>query len=196
MYNIGDNITVPAHWFFSGVEGTVEAEVRDVSPASNRYLLQFCGRNHVVNGEDLPQSEEASVLDRLAHSITSFYERFGLVPSTDDTINVFKEEANEFVVACSNLLYYRVTSPEKLHTQMYAAEQVALEFADLLYTAVGHALRCGVQPEQLFAAIEKIIAKNDAKTHQTHEVVILPNGAKKIQRVGRTDTYDAREWDE
>lgn len=195
MPKIGDRLTVPARWFFVDVEGTVTAEVKDIDPERDRYILWYVGRNAVVNGSDLPKTEEAPLFERIAASIVAFYARFELQPTHEDTRNVLREEFSEYSRACNDLLYDRAVNPEKVNLIDERKAAVAVEFGDLIYTAVGHALKCGLTPEELLMGIETVIQKNDAKTAETHDVVILPNGAKKIQRIGRED-YDAGAWDE
>ena len=75
------------------------------------------------------------------------------------------------------------------------------EFADALYTLVGHALTAGVSEQQLLDAIGYKVQQNDNKSLKTHEVVTLANGARKVQRKGRRSPhvkveYDAKAWDE
>jgi len=57
-------------------------------------------------------------------------------------------------------------------------EELAEEGADLIVTLMGTLMARGVDLESLEAAMRRVAAKNDAKTHTTHHV----NSAGKIAR--------------
>lgn len=94
-------------------------------------------------------------------STLAFYERFGVRPQRDNAVRVFEEEVREFIEATSG--------DDKAH--------IAEEAADVLVTVVGLCEAVGVDSEQLIRQIYAVIAKNDAKTHETH---VYHNG--KIRR--------------
>ena len=91
----------------------------------------------------------------LAQSTLDFYERFGVQPQVDNTIMNFQEEAREVVEAArdgSDL------------------DHIAEEAADVFVTAMGICFASGVDVDRLIRQVYAVIAKNDAKTHETHVV--------------------------
>lgn len=95
-------------------------------------------------------------------STAALYERFGLKPTVNNTTMVFSEETAELLHAAL------LESPAN----------TALEAADVIVTALGVCMARGVALEEVAAAIQATVAKNDAKTHETHKV----NEAGKIAR--------------
>lgn len=89
----------------------------------------------------------------LAHSTLTFYERFGLHPDVADMIQNFREEVGELVEAAQD-------GTDKQH--------IAEEAGDVFVTAIGVCWASGVDIEQLVAQVYRVIAKNDAKNHETH----------------------------
>ncbi|MEO8395469.1 MAG: hypothetical protein ABI700_20920 [Chloroflexota bacterium] len=89
----------------------------------------------------------------LAQSTLDFYERFGVTPQIDDTIQNFQEEVRELIEA-----------GREGHDLAHTAE----EAADVFVTAMGICFASGVDVEHLVAQVYAVIAKNDAKTHETH----------------------------
>ena len=95
----------------------------------------------------------------LAQSTQDFYERFGVMPTgnVDLTgwIRNFQEEVNELIEAAHD-------GTNKDH--------IAEEAADVFVTAIGVCFATGVDVDKLVQQMYKVIAKNDAKTHDTHVV--------------------------
>ncbi|MBI1281158.1 MAG: hypothetical protein GC179_23735 [Anaerolineaceae bacterium] len=89
----------------------------------------------------------------LIRSTLGFYERFGWQPLTDDAIRVFEEEVREVTEAAQD-------GTNKAH--------IAEEAADVIVTLIGVCQASGVEPEQLIEQLYAVIAKNDAKNHDTH----------------------------
>jgi len=89
----------------------------------------------------------------LSRSTLAFYERFGVQPTLDGATNVFKEEVAEFIEAAYD-------GTDKNH--------IAEEAADVIVTVIGLCKAVDVDTEKLIAQIYAVIAKNDAKTHDTH----------------------------
>jgi NTP pyrophosphatase (non-canonical NTP hydrolase) len=98
----------------------------------------------------------------LAHSTLAFYERFDLQPNVADAIQNFREEVRELIEAAE-------AGTDQPH--------IAEEAGDVFVTAIGVCWASGVDIEQLVAQVYRVIAKNDAKTHETH---VFTNG--KIRR--------------
>lgn len=89
----------------------------------------------------------------LAHSTQDFFARFDVTPTPEATIKVFREEAEELIEAARN-------GVNKDH--------IAEEAADVFVTAIGICYASGIDPEQLVRQVYAVVAKNDAKTRQTH----------------------------
>jgi NTP pyrophosphatase (non-canonical NTP hydrolase) len=89
----------------------------------------------------------------LAKSTLAFYARFGLQPAQIDTIANFREETGELIEAA-----------EANEDQRHIAE----EAADVFVTAIGVCAARGVSIDALIEQVYAVIAKNDAKTHETH----------------------------
>ena len=92
------------------------------------------------------ESEIQRLIAGLAGSVQLFHERFGLVGPTS------QEEVRELHQA---VLY---ETPER----------VANEAVDVLYVAIGTVLR--LNQDLASAALEEVIAKNNAKSWETHHV--------------------------
>lgn len=100
---------------------------------------------------------------RLWNSTKELHERFGVYPPlTIRVIRVFLEETREVVQAAL----------------LEDGDSLACEIADNIVTALALGIARGVALEQIEAAIERVAAKNDAKTHETHQL----NAAGKIAR--------------
>ncbi|MCZ2097412.1 MAG: hypothetical protein LC121_14345 [Anaerolineae bacterium] len=89
----------------------------------------------------------------LARSTADFYARFGVQPKLDDTIQNFQEEVRELIEAACN---------------GSDLDHIAEESADVLVTAIGVCFARGVDVDRLVEQVYAVIAKNDAKTHDTH----------------------------
>ena len=88
----------------------------------------------------------------LAQATHDFYERFGFQPQIENCIRNFQEEARELIEAARE--------DDLDHT--------AEEAADVIVTTIGLCFASGVDVERLVKQIYYVIAKNDAKTHETH----------------------------
>lgn len=89
----------------------------------------------------------------LAQSTADFYARFGVQPKLDDTIQNFQEEVRELIEAARD---------------DGDLDHIAEESADVLVTAIGVCFARGVDVDKLVEQVYAVIAKNDAKTHETH----------------------------
>jgi NTP pyrophosphatase (non-canonical NTP hydrolase) len=89
----------------------------------------------------------------LIRSTLDFYARFGLEPIVDDAIGVFEEEVGEFIEAARDR-----TDPD----------HIAEEAADVIVTVIGVCDSAGIDMDRLIGQLYAVIAKNDAKTHDTH----------------------------
>lgn len=89
----------------------------------------------------------------LAQSTRAFYERFSVEPQLDDCIQNFQEEIRELIEAAQ-------AGTDKAH--------IAEETADVFVTAIGICFATRVEIEWLVEQVYAVIAKNDAKTHETH----------------------------
>jgi NTP pyrophosphatase (non-canonical NTP hydrolase) len=89
----------------------------------------------------------------LAQSTHEFYKRFDVQPQLNDCIQSFQEEVRELIEAAQ-------AGTDKDH--------IAEETADVFVTAIGVCFASGVQIERLVEQVYAVIAKNDAKTHETH----------------------------
>jgi NTP pyrophosphatase (non-canonical NTP hydrolase) len=98
----------------------------------------------------------------LARSTCEFYERFGVQPQLDDCIQNFEEEVRELIEAAG---------------EGSNGDHIAEECADVFVTAIGICFARGLQVERLVEQVYAVIAKNDAKTRETH---VYHNG--KIRR--------------
>lgn len=107
-------------------------------------------------------SQPTDSLRDLAHSTLEFYARFGVQPQANETIQNFREEVNELIEAA------------EIGTDH---DHIAEEAADVFVTAIGVCAASGVDVERLIDQLYKVIAKNNAKTHETH---VYTNG--KIRR--------------
>ncbi|MBI4199768.1 MAG: hypothetical protein HY535_04785 [Chloroflexi bacterium] len=107
----------------------------------------------------------ANRIAAVAECVQAFHERFGLVgPATKEEllsrIPIQQEEVRELEQAI------RRESPER----------IASEAADVLFVAIGTLLR--LEPSLAALALDEVIGKNNAKTHETHHV----NAAGKVVR--------------
>lgn len=89
----------------------------------------------------------------LAQSTADFYARFSVTPQLEDTIKNFQEEVRELIEAARG-------GDDKSH--------IAEEAADVFVTAIGVCYASGLDVERLVEQVYAVIAKNDAKTHETH----------------------------
>lgn len=95
-------------------------------------------------------------LRRLAASTQALYERFGVTPSVAEAVPVFEEEVRELIEAVR---------------QAESAQRIGEEAADVMVTVLGICFAAGLNVENVAQQIQTVIAKNDAKTHDTHAVI-------------------------
>ncbi len=100
-----------------------------------------------------PTHHTGDALRDLAQSTADFYARFGVQPKLDDTIQNFQEEVRELIEAAR--------AGDDL-------DHIAEESADVFVTAIGICLASGLDVERLIEQVYRVVAKNDAKTHETH----------------------------
>lgn len=110
----------------------------------------------------------SDTLRDLIQSTINLHERFGVIPRFDVTLNVFQEEVHELIEAAQ--------AGTDLH-------HIAEEAADVFVTAIGMCLAAGVDGEAIIKQTRAVIAKNDAKTHETHAI----NEHGKIARLRKRD---------
>jgi NTP pyrophosphatase (non-canonical NTP hydrolase) len=91
----------------------------------------------------------------LIGSTLNFYARFGVKSQVADAVRNFQEEVNELI--------------EAAHAGL-DRDHIAEEAADVLVTTIGICDAAGVDAERLVRQIYAVIAKNNAKTHETHVV--------------------------
>ena len=106
-----------------------------------------------------------NLLAEIWRSTAELYERFRLLPDRDNTRKVFIEEATELLTA-------------QAQNTPYGAHGITTETADVIVTALGICMAAGLTLQDVTDAIQTVITKNDAKTHETHYV----NEAGKITR--------------
>jgi NTP pyrophosphatase (non-canonical NTP hydrolase) len=109
-----------------------------------------------------------NALKQLDRSTAELYARFGLNANTTPASvrrRIFMEEVLELVeasVACDEWSVVDHPAPVGITLQ---------EGADVIVTVIGLLQAHNIEYDALEAAIERVIAKNDAKTHETHELV-------------------------
>lgn len=96
------------------------------------------------------------------NSSTDLLKRFELTPTAKASWLKAQEELAELHEALFKLSRHRKCVPY----QQDAAE----ELADCLVTLLNVGYTAGLTVEQIEAALETVCAKNDAKSHDTHEV--------------------------
>lgn len=89
----------------------------------------------------------------LAQSTADFYARFGVTPQVNDAVKNFEEEVRELIEAAR-------AGTDHDHT--------AEEAADVIVTAIGVCYASGISIDQIVKQVYAVVAKNDAKTHETH----------------------------
>ena len=89
----------------------------------------------------------------LSNSTLEFFKRFDVVPNVTDCARNLREEVGELIDA---------TQDGANH------DHIAEEAADVFVTAIGLAHAAGVDTDRLIQQVYTVIAKNDAKTHETH----------------------------
>lgn len=89
----------------------------------------------------------------LAQSTHDFFVRFGVTPELTGCIKNFEEEVKELIESAQ-------IGTDKSH--------IAEEAADVMVTAIGVCFASGVDVEKIVEQVYAVVAKNDAKTHDTH----------------------------
>ncbi|NDJ87146.1 MAG: hypothetical protein GYB66_14805 [Chloroflexi bacterium] len=97
----------------------------------------------------------ADTLRDLIQSTQALYERFGQTPQHSIVKRVFEEEVAELIEATEEGLDH---------------QHIAEEAADVFVTAIGMCLAAGLDTELLIRQAHAVIAKNNAKTHETHAI--------------------------
>jgi phosphoribosyl-ATP pyrophosphohydrolase len=104
-------------------------------------------------------------LRRLWMSSAEFLKRFDKYPGDKEAQRrVFNEEAYEFL--CESIANEEIL------------DELVAEAADVVVTVMTTLMAHGVSYSDFAAAIEQVAQKNDAKTHETHEI----NSQGKIAR--------------
>lgn len=112
-------------------------------------------------------------LEVLYKSTEALFARFDVEPAIDAQLRCVAEEVSEFTDAA--IAINRDDWPRSMAFTDCAIE----EAADVIVTVIGTLIALEVNYRQLQSAVEKVIAKNDAKTPATHAV----NSAGKIARI-------------
>ena len=89
----------------------------------------------------------------LAQSTADFYARFGVQPQVENCVMNFSEEVRELIEAA------RAGTDQ---------DHIAEEAADVIVTALGVCFASGIGVDQIIRQVYAVVAKNDAKTHETH----------------------------
>ena len=97
--------------------------------------------------------DTGDALRDLAQSTADFYARFGVHPQVNDAIKNFEEEVRELIEAAR---------------EGTDGDHIAEESADVLVTAIGVCFASGLDVERIIEQVYAVVAKNDAKTHETH----------------------------
>lgn len=92
----------------------------------------------------------------LIRSTLEFYARFEVPRDVPAALRNFREEAGELAEAAA---------------AGQDADHIAEEAGDVFVTAIGVCWAAGVSMERLVEQVYAVIAKNDAKTHDTHVVL-------------------------
>jgi NTP pyrophosphatase (non-canonical NTP hydrolase) len=103
--------------------------------------------------------ERVFPLHSLWYSSDDLNERFDIDPAQQQSLVIFSEEVREFVEAYSN---------HKMGVGTH--EEIVGEFGDLIVVAFQLMRSAGITDiEDVIDGITKVIAKNNAKTRETHE---------------------------
>lgn len=109
-----------------------------------------------VHEQYIHELERRDVIGAIVTSTTNLYERFGVTPNRENTVEKFTDEMTEFL----DELISDTVNPAKLKD----------EFGDLLVTAI-MATRQHLTEAQMIEAVWQVVAKNNRKTSDTHEVI-------------------------
>lgn len=122
-----------------------------------RAVLDYMIDQHIHELErENAELKRRDVLTAIVTSTQNLYARFGITPTRVNTLAKVKDETKEFI--------------DELKRTHIDAEDLADEFGD--YQVVGTmAAHIHLPLEKMIAAIWRVIAKNDAKTTETHVVI-------------------------
>lgn len=162
---------------------SAEVTRRELSaaPSMERLYQDYqTALNAICNQANRIEELEAvpSPLDRLWHSSTDLLSRFKARPTTKQTLDRMMSEVLELVIASSNAF----TTNQ---------EDVAAEAADVLVTMINALSIQGISKEQFAKAIDTVIAKNDAKTPDTHQLNVQSQGVERKPQA-MVNTYYAQ----
>ncbi len=102
---------------------------------------------------DVSTHNTGDALRDLAQSTADFYARFGVTPELENCITNFQEEVRELIEAAR---------------EGTDGSHIAEESADVLVTAIGVCFASGLSVYRIIEQVYAVVAKNDAKTHDTH----------------------------
>lgn len=92
--------------------------------------------------------------ERLWISTRSLHQRFGIMPTVDRQVPLVLEEVNEAIAAAAD----------------ESDDALAQEIADSIVVLMGLAMARSVSLDALHDAMNVVITKNAAKTHDTHAI--------------------------
>lgn len=101
---------------------------------------------------NLTSTSDDPLRDLIA-STRAFFARFGVQIGVGEGVQNLREEVGELIEAAED-------GVDRAH--------VAEEAADVMVTVIGVCEAAGVDPETLVEQVYAVIAKNDAKSHETH----------------------------
>lgn len=110
-------------------------------------LRELAARRRAVNWHE-------EHFERLWLSTRGLHDRFGITPEIDSQAALIREEAEEVIAAARD----------------EGADELAAEIADCIVVLMGMGMARGIALDRLQDAMNAVIAKNDAKTHETHYV--------------------------
>lgn len=101
----------------------------------------------------------------LLRANAALYQAFGVEPTLPLQLRLLEEEVREVKDAAG--------------AEAFDQEHLAEEMGDVLFVMMGLARWAGLSHDDLMAGLERVVAKNAAKTHETHYV---DPHTKKIKR--------------
>lgn len=110
------------------------------------------------------------VLYVLIRANAALYQRFGVEPTLNLQLRLLEEEVREVKDAAG--------------AEPLDREHLAEEMGDVLFVMMGLARWAGLSHDDLMTGLETVVAKNAAKTHETHYV---DSHTKKIKRLAVVD---------
>ena len=106
-------------------------------------------------------------LSALLESTRALHERFGVLFRVDVSERLVAEESYELLRASAEAEYISIGGIDSDRERM----KLTHEAVDLIVVTLALLQAHGVTDDDLAQAIDAVIAKNDAKTHATHELV-------------------------